>query len=410
MGLSNVKIIKGNGGLGRRNPSTDGVTGVLTTGMAVAGKLTLGTTNKLNGLDDAEALGINAAYDTTNSVLVYAVLAELFRVNPDATVYLLVTPQTTAMADLVDPAKTFGPQILTDSGNSIVQLAVCFNPASAYEETLLTGLDSNVLAAVAKAQLLAEYADSIDSPLSAIGIEGLHFNGTIALAKDLRTLAGNKVSVIIGQDASSAAATAKPNHAAIGAWAGAVSLANVHENIGWPEKFPLTDAKNGKWLKAGLSGGTALTSYTPAQLDLLDDKGYIFARSIAQLAGLYFNDSHTCTALSDDYCRIERNRTMDKAIKVVRGALAPKLNSPLLVDEETGFLKPVVVADFETLAQSQLDIMQRSAEISGGTVYVNPEQNVLSSDIIEVDIEIVPLGLAHSIRVKIGFNNPFKTV
>lgn len=410
MALSKVKIIKGNGGLGRRNPSTDGVSGLITTGVAVASKLALGTTYELNSLDDAAVLGINAAYDTTNSVLVYEVLEELFRINPDATVFLLVAPQATAMADLVDPTKTFGPQILTDSGNSIVQLAVAYNPPGDYEETLATGLDAQVIATVAKAQLLAEYADSIDAPLSAIGIEGLHFNGTVTAALDLRTLASNKISVVIAQDASSAAATAKPNHAAIGTWLGAVSLAFVHENIGWPEKFALTDAKLSKWLKAGLSGGTALTSYTPAQLDQLDDKGYIFARSIAQLAGLYFNDSHTCTAVADDYSRVERNRTMDKAIKAVRGALVPKLNSPLLVDDETGFLQPFVVADFETLAQSKLDEMQRDGEISGGDVYINPEQNVLATDEIEAEVEITPVGLAHTITAKIGFNNPFKTV
>lgn len=410
MGLSNVKIVKGNGGLGRRNPSTDGVSGLLTTGIAVAGKLTLGVTNELKSLDDAKAMGIDAAYDTDNSVLVYAALEELFRVNPDATVFLLVAPQTTAMADLVDPTKTFGPQILNDSGNSIIQLAVAYNPPADYEETLATGLDAQVIAAIPKAQLLADYADSIDAPLSAIGLEGLHFNGTVTAALDLRTLNANKVSVIIAQDASSAAATAKPNHAAIGSWLGMVSLASVQENIGWPEKFPLTDTKTGKWLKGGLSGGTALTSYTPAQLNQLDDKGYIFSRSIAQLAGLYFNDSHTCTEVKDDYSRVERNRTMDKAIKAVRGALVPKLNSPLLVDEDTGFLQPFVIADFETLAQSKLDEMRRAGEISGGSVYINPEQNVLTSDLLDVEVEIIPVGLAHTVKVKIGFNNPFKTV
>lgn len=406
--LSDVTIIKGNGGLGRRIPSADGIVGVLTTGVAVGGKLVLGTTYKLAGLSDAATIGIDAAYDTTNSVLVYNLLAELFRVNPNATVYLLVAPQATTMVDLVDPTKVFGPQILTDAEFSIVTLVVALNPASGYSETLLTGLDAQVLATVPQAQLLADYADSIHAPVSAIGIEGLHFNGTVTLAKDLRTLASNKVSVIIGQDASSAAATAKPNHAAIGAWAGSVSKAKVNENIGWPEKFPLTDTK--KWLKPALSGGTSLIAYTVAQLNQLDDKGYVFVRSIPQLPGLYFNDSHTCTTVADDYSRSEMNRTMDKAIKAVRGALVPKLKSPLLVDEVTGFLQPATVADFETQAQGQLDLMAGDLEISSGDVYINPEQNILSTGILAVEVEIVPTGTAHTISVTIGFNNPFKTV
>ena len=407
--LSNVVIIKGNGGLGRRSPSTDGVTGVITTGVAVTGKLALATTYKLAGLSDAAVIGIDANYDKDNAVLVYALLAELFRINPSATVYLMIAPQTAAYADLVDPTKTYAPKLVTDSESSIVQLAIGFNPPAGYTPVLATGLDSQVLEAVAKAQLLADWADSVHAPISAIGIEGLQFNGTVTNAKDLRTLASNKVSVI-AQDASSQAHTDKPNHAAIGTWAGCISLAKVNENIGWPEKFPLTNTKIGKWLKAGFSGGTALISYTSAQLDQLDDKGYIFARSIPQLAGLYFNDTHTCTVVTDDYSRSEMNRTMDKAIKLVRGSLVPKLNSPLLVDSETGYLQAATVADFETQAQAQLDKMVSDSEISSGDVYINPEQNVLASSTLDVEVEIVPTGTAHTIRVKIGFNNPFKTL
>lgn len=410
MPLSDVIIEKGNGGLGRRVPSADGVVGVITTGVAVAGKLVLGTTYKLQGLSDAAAAGIDSAYDTTNTVLVYALLAELFRLNPSATVHLMVAPQATVMADLVDPTKQFGPKLITDAESSIVKLAIAINPATGYTPELEDGLDSQVFDAIGKAQLLAIYADSIHAPISAIGLEGVHFNGTATLAKDLRTLASNKVSVIIAQDASSPGAVAKPNHAAIGAWAGMISLAKVNENIGWPEKFALTDAKNKKWLKAGISGGIALNSFTPAQLDTLNDKGYIFARIIPQLPGVYFNDSFTCTTADDDYSRSEMNTTMDKAIKLVRGSIVAKLKSPLYVDEETGFLQAATVVDFETQAQAKVDDMKRDGEISGGSVYINPEQNVLGTDLLETEVEIVPVGSAHGIKVKIGFNNPFKTV
>lgn len=411
MGLSDVKIMKGNGGLGRRNPSDDGVTGFITTGVAVSGKLALGTTYKLNSIDDALALGVDAAYDSVNELLVYMHLAELFRINPDATVYLLVASMATTMADLVDPEKTLGPQLLRDADYRMVQLAVGWNIPDGFDEVNYEGFDEVVHNAVDKAQLLADYADSIHAPLSAIGIEGLKISGTPSAMIDLHSKGCNKVSVIIAQDKSITGLTGmRQYHAAIGSWAGCQSLAKVHENIGWPEKFGLTDTKNKKWLQAGLSNGTALSAYTPEQLDLLDDKGLVFARTIAQLPGVYLNDSYTCTTLSDDYCRSERNRVMDKAIKLIRKALLPKLNSPLAVDEETGYLQPYVVADFETLAQRSLDTMLLDGEISGGSVRIDPQQNVLATDEIVVDAEVIPLGLAHGILLKVGFNNPFKTV
>lgn len=408
MALADVKIIKSNGGLGRRNPSSDGVSGFLTTGVAVPGKLVLGTVYKLQNMQDVQAIGIDEAYDTANNVLLFYSLAEIFRVNPDITLYLMVAPQATTMADLLDPTKQYGPKLIAESEYSIVQLAVSFNPGGDYVPAPSGGLDGQVIAAVAQAQLLATYSEGLHAPISSIGLEGKGFNGTTTAATDLRTLASNKVSVIIGQDASSAAAVSHPNHAAIGTWLGCVSKAVVNVNIGWPEQFPLTDGLKAKWLKAGLSGGTSISSYTGQQLNQLDDKGYIFARVIPQFAGVYLNDSHTCTELADDYSRIEMNRTIDKAIKNIRAALAAKLLSPLMVDEQTGLLDPATVAVFETLAQSEVDAMKRASEISGGTVYINPEQNILANQTLEVDVEIVPTGLAHTIKVKIGFNNPYK--
>jgi len=283
-------------------------------------------------LRDAAALGIDAGYDTDNGVLLFHALDEVFRVNPDITLWLMVAPQATAMADLVDPEKQYAPRLLADAGFSIVQLAVSVNPAAGYVPVPTGGLDGQVLAAVPKAQLLAEYSESVHAPVSAIGLEGRGFNGTPTAATDLRTLSANKVSVVIAQDLSSTAAIADPAHAAIGTWLGCVSKAPVNANIAWPERFPLTDALRGKWLKAGLSGGTSIAAYTGRQLDLLDEKGYIFARTIPQLPGVHFNDSHTCTEAADDYCRAEMNRVMDKAVKAVRRAIAPKLMSPILVD------------------------------------------------------------------------------
>ncbi|MGJ1198840.1 DUF2586 family protein [Sphingobacterium spiritivorum] len=408
MSLSDVKVIKANGGLGRRTPTADGVSALLTTGVAVAGKLVLGTSYKIQNAADIEALGINKAYDTANKVLLYYTISEIIRINPNVTLWLMVAPQATVMADLVDPTKTYAAKLLADAEYTIVQIAVSINPAEGYTPDPSGGLDSQVLTAIPKAQQLALYADSVHAPVSAIGLEGKGFNGTITAATNLHTLESNKVSVIIAQDLSSEAAVSHPSHAAIGTWLGCVSKAGVNENIGWPERFPLASKVTGSFLKAGLSGGTAISSYTGEQLDQLDDKGYIFARIIPQLPGVYFNDSHTCTVLTDDYNRAELNRTMDKAIKQIRSVLLPKLQSPLLVDEETGYLQPVTIAVFTTDAENEITNMKRAGEISGGSIYIDPAQNILTSNTLDVDVEIIPTGSAHTIRLRIGFNNPFK--
>lgn len=90
-----------NGGLGRRNPSTDGI-GLLVCGGVAASQYVLGTVVKLIQLKDAENLGINAAYDANNAILVHHHISEYFRLHPNGTVFLMVVAQGTTMAEMCD--------------------------------------------------------------------------------------------------------------------------------------------------------------------------------------------------------------------------------------------------------------------------------------------------------------------
>ena len=201
MARSNVTITKRNGALGRRNASTDGVCGLVTTGVAVVGtgKLTLNTVYPLKSQRDANGLGLNAAYDTTNKVLVYHHIDRFFKRNPDGTLYLLVAAQTNKLSDLVDTTKDFAKKILREAQGLIKFVGVAHNPAAGYTPTLLTGLDADVLTATANAQAL--YEDEFKAfRYASFLIEGQSFNGTAAAAKDLRTLNAPNVSITIAAD------------------------------------------------------------------------------------------------------------------------------------------------------------------------------------------------------------------
>lgn len=405
MALNDVKIVKKTGGLKRRSPSEDGISGLVMHGVAVAGKVVLGTSYQLKSVTDAEDLGLDAAYDTANDVLVHYHISEFFRMNPDGELWILVAAQATAFADLADPTKTFGKKLLTDAGGTIRQLAIAFNPASGYVPTLLDGLDSQVFGAIAQAQLLAEEQQDIEHAPVVIIIEGREFNGTAAAAKDLRTLDASNVSVMIGSDAAVAADF--PKHAAVGTLLGAVSRAKVNESVSYVQKFNAADINLDKFTGIALSSDLAVSSYSQSSLATLNDKGYIFLRNLTGISGAYFNDSPTCALVTDDFATIENNRTFNKAHRLIRTALLPRLGSPLLVDQDTGKLQPEVAKDFEALGRAALDDMSREQEVSGFDVNVDENQDVLATSLLKVDFELTPTGTARTIEASIGFVNPF---
>jgi hypothetical protein len=207
------------------------------------------------------------------------------------------------------------------------------------------------------------------------------------------------VSVVVAMDVEKAAKY--PNTAAVGLVLGALSKAKVSENIAWIEKFNLTGTG---FAKPGFVGGKEIKSIS--DLRTLSENRYIFTQTHTGLAGIYFNDSHTCTLGTSDFAYIENNRTINKATRLLRTALLPKLASPVLVDID-GKLPQSVSKSFEDLCKNALEGMVANQEVSAFDVYVDPKQNILATSELKVKAEITPVGTARKIKVDLGFKNPF---
>jgi hypothetical protein len=420
--FSGIKINKIGGGLGRRSPSTDSIFGLVLGGVAASG-LALSTPAKLIQLSDAEDLGITAAYDSTNEILVHHHISEYFRLNPNGTLYIMLVPQTATLANMCDKASEYVKKlILSETANrEIKYLGVVRNPDMAtYTPVLSGGLDSDVLAAIPKAQELIDTLRTDNIYIDGIMLEGREFNGTIAAATDLTTLAAQNVGVVIAQDpAITALATEYAKYAAVGAALGMISVRKVSENMGsvdivnkpdiakGKENYPLTNAANGLWLKAALSSGVLVNALSQTEKTALTQKGYIFAGSYEGYPYVYFNNSTTCTASSDDFSRIEKNRTWNKAARYCIETLTPRINSTVKIDENTGFIKSSTVASWESAVKAKLGNMLADDEVSAIDVYIDPKQNVLSGSPVKVKLSVTPDGIAEAIEVDLGFKNPF---
>jgi hypothetical protein len=405
-------VQKLNGGLGRRNPSADMVTGSIMNAIATP-EMVLGDMYTLKNIQEVESLGLSEEYDQTNKVLVYERLRRFFVHNLSITVHFMPVAQTVTLTQMVDKDNNYLAKLLRDKSGEIVQATVSLNPEEDYTPTIETGLDKDCIDAIYKAQALSDSEWTKDRYCE-IYIEGRSFSGTTAAALNLRNLTSEcpDISVVIGADYQvSGRDDLYKGYAAVEDYAAMVSKAEVSQNAGeLVNDFNLTNVSEEVFIIPGLSSGNKISDYSETDLDTLDEKGFIYYTAVSGVAGIFINDTHTCAKITSDYAYGENNRTIKKAIKLAKAALAPKVKGRLYVDENTGFMAVETVKDLETITKVSLDPMVASGDISGGVdAYINPEQNVLATSEFEVLLTFIPVAIGRRITLKVGFRNPLNT-
>lgn len=385
--MGSVKFIRENGGLSRELDGSDHISGMIVYGEpAVSKALVLSP-------DELESVGVTIE---TNPVLFYHV-NEFFRINPGAKLYI----QGVAVSD----GEYTEIRVLQNfAGGDLRQVAVCDFKAAV----------STLTNALAKLNAIATDLGNQNLPLSILLSVKITSAEMVAL-QDIHT-SNERVSVVISQDGGGLGAylaTENPSISNIGACLGAVSKSMVHESIAWVEKQNLVDVAYSKKLTGDVEqaremdviafvDGSKLSDYSPEQIQAISDKGYIFCVKHTGIAGSYFEDSFTATALDSDFAYIENNRTIDKAIRGINRVLVPRISAPAYVDSDTGYLANATVASTEALCDDVLDQMVRDGEISGYSVSINPRQQVLKTSKLEVIVKLVPVGVLREITVRIG--------
>lgn len=386
--MNGVKFIREQGGLGRTLAGSDHISGLIVYGeTAVEKKLLL----------SVEDLTLQNITVKNNPVLHYHA-SEFFRINEGAKLYVQAVAESDSNYSEVKVLQNFA------QGN-IRQIAVC---------DFKTGV-SSLSASVAKLNQIATELGNANTPLSVLLSLKVIASDMTSLP-DLHSLNAERVSVVLGQDGAGRGAYIAQTTASIsciGAVLGALSKANVHESIGWVEKQNLVSTAYAKALTGdtqkaleldtpAFCDGSKLGNYTPAQIQAIHDKGYIFLTKYTGTTGTFFNDSFTATALTSDYAYLENNRTIDKAIRGINKALLPKVSGPAYVEPESGKLDFSTIKSLEALADDVLSQMKKDGELSGYKVSINPNQQVLRTSKLEVVIKLVPVGTLREIIVKIG--------
>lgn len=388
--MQDITFVRTNGNIPKTIAGQDHISGFL----AYVTTLPSGfsETNRIqacSSIETAEKLGITSDEGTEWEIRVlHYHLNQIFRLNPGVSLYVGLFAKPTGENYTFSEIKT----LQNYAGGSLRQVAVwCGHKELAAAD--LTAL-----------QGMATTLQEADRPLSIL------YAPKVASVTELETtLAGAgkcNVSVVIGQDGQGIAAdlyTAEANAdkvsvSGIGIALGILSKAAVHQSIAWVEKFP-----TGIELPA-FGDGTLLRDLDTAIIESLDTARYLFFVTYDGFTDAYFNDSHTMDDATSDYAMIENVRTMDKAVRGIRKALLPKLGGSLYVDSDTGQLATYEVEYLTTIAGQPLENMQKAGELSGLSVEIDPEQDVLSTSALEIVIKQVPVGVLRRIRCKIGFS------
>lgn len=242
-------------------------------------------------------------------------------------------------------------------------------------------------ATVAGLQAQAQALDEAAMPLSIILAPKV--SSLAGLPSSLRGSAPN-VSILIGGD------PACGNKPAIGAFIGVLSARAVNESVAWVQKCATGLSE------AVFADGTPYASVSQAQLTSLDTGGYIYTRTYPGIAGVFFSDSHTLDSAGGDYAYIERERTMDKAVRGTRTNLLPELGRPLAFNAD-GSLRADTLQHLRTVAGKAVEQMEKDGEVSGWAVEVDPTQDVLGSSTVQFSVHAVPMGVMRKAKVSIGF-------
>jgi hypothetical protein len=392
MALPRITIEIGQGALGLTIPTNDALAGLILQGPAPS-NLTLGTPALLTSLNDAIALGITAAYDTTNSVAAYKAIREFYdQAGNGARLWIMVISQAVNMQTALDKAEAnYAVKLLNAASGGIRLLGMVRNPAEAYTPTVAAGVDNDVPATITKAQALALEYTAQYKPLRVI-IPVWAFTGVAADLADLRQRTDNRVAVFIGDSVTGATS-------GVGLVLGRLASSPVQRNLGRVKSGPLP-------ITAGFVGAKTVDE-AAGDIPVIHDKGYITLRRHVGKAGFFFSDDPTATAATDDYGQLALGRVIDKAIFLAYTTYVNELLEEVLIDPETGQISRAQAKYLQQLAQSAIDnTMTAAQEISGVVVEVDPAQNVLSTGKICIKLRIIPVGYAREIEVELGFLNP----
>ncbi len=428
--LKGVGITKGRAGANSAAPSTS-ASAIIGNWASVPNKFVPGTCYKVTSVKQAETeLGITNANDILEDQILHRHIVDFFSMAGEGTAFYILsvfgqTGATSPALVLEDANATLAKTLVVAGAGKIRQVGVCWNVATGVSETTTDGFSTIMRAALPKAQLFADWTYDTERPVHVV-LEARAASATLSTLIDLRNIQINsvllecpQVSLALGQDwdyaesrALAYANTKTVSYAAVGKVLGTIAAAEMNQSIAEVATFNLSDAKRGYFLTGGLSNHKKITE-VEASLQLLHDKGYIFAISYNSeaVSGLRWNGDHTCVPVVVDADgninehTIYYSRTLSECARALRNKMLFSLKTRVPANTETGLMTTGAVKLLEAEGDYVFDLFKQFAFISGGKTFVDATSDLVQAPKqLKVDFEVVPTliidNIAGTVRLK----------
>ncbi len=390
--MGSVNITLANGQLGATLQTNDGIAGLVITGNT-EGDYTVGTPILVTSMASVAAAGIT---DTLNSFAIRQLQEYYNQAGAGAQLYLMLVPATMTIADMADNANPDGAKKLLDYADGKVKVLGLLSDdiavAAATEPIVITnGINEDVYTAEANMVVMAAAYFAAHKPFRAI-IGGTSFSGVAAELNDYSTgTTNNRTAILIGDTKSGVGAC-------VGLALGVVASIPVQRKISRVRTGPLTNTA------AFL--GTESVEALAESLPVIAQKSFITFITYANTSGYFFSGDPMCTATTDDYSMLARGRIIDKAHVLAYTTFVQVIDDEIPVNADgtldAGFCKWLS----QQIVNLVNNTMTSNKEISSVNCFINPEQNILSTNELNVVLSIVPVGYATNIEISLGFSNP----
>lgn len=400
MARPDVNIALSNNRLGRLPQDADGTMGLIASGVAIAGQIVLGEVyGPFRSIKEVEAKGITRAWGIANKSMAWHHCNEFFDEAQTATpLYLMLVAATMSQAIMVSdgPAQT----MIEATAGAVRMIGITRVPNAGNVDDYANELPAEVYTAVDEATSIAAQQFALHRPIRFL-VEGRAWGGDANATQDMRSPINgprsNVAGVVLGQSKEVADEDAAfGGYAFVGRVLGRFARIQVQRSIGRVKDGPIGT------VHAALSDGRAMEQLTNIEVNVLHDKGYIFALSYPDQPGWYFNGGHAACPIDDDYSDLKDGRVIDKAARITYATYVVEILDDVEVDTATGMLPLAVCKFYEGIVEAAIST-RMAGNISGVGAYVDPSQNIVQTGVLNVQVDIVKRGTIEHFAVVLGF-------
>lgn len=379
MSLPRVSILYSNGNLLQDVAAIDGIAALCGTGSTPALQ---GVPNVVYNLTDAEEKG----YTESAEPDLYRHLKEFYsEVAGNQKLYVMTLASTVTMPQMLDNTNNDGAKkLLAFARGEVRLLAVYHKPAAGYNGGV-DFIDTQVQSAVTAAKTFCEARLKELTPIRVL-IEGRVQNSEAVNTLQPATLSNGYAGVVLGGTQTDGSAS-------------------VGLTLGRAVKYG-AEIKLGKVANGPLSIDTAYIADKDItqrfDLETLHDAGFISFMTHPQKGGIFFGIDRMCS--KDDYRLLAYGRIVDKAAVIAAAVYTEELESEVTVTPG-GKIADVDIKHLESRITQQVNVAMGN-QISDFQAVINPDQDIINTNTLNVQLRVLPLGYTTFINITLGLVAP----